>query len=647
MKKLNVFRPYIFQLVLMIIIIFLVHFEYEILAISLLVIDLIYSLYLLYYYKKKEHNTEEFIKSINEKIADNLGNICMPIVIIKENGSIIWYNNKFKLLDKEQIVIGQNIMNVISSLNIDKILDDTEVFHQRLKIEKVFYDVTSRKVEKEEEAFRLLCFNDITNLIGLDDIKESVVLIEVDNLTEALDTTEEENKPLVVAEIERTINAYAHRLKAMSKKYDTNKYVLSVQDRYIKSEIEDNFPILEEISRIDKGNKFNLTLSIGIGREGLSPQENNDFAAVAKELALGRGGDQVVIKSNDEIKFFGGNTKEFEKRTRVRARVISHALKELIYESSKVYIIGHINPDMDCFGSAVALSSTIMQLGKETKILLNDDNTAIEYFFNKLKKMEQYKDRFISEEIAEENLDDETLVIIVDVHNKSYVSNKNIVERAKRKVIIDHHRRSPDIIEGTMLNYIEVYASSTAEMITEILQYIMEKPKLSKEDADGLLAGIYMDTKNFSFKTGVRTFEAASFLRNRGADTMEVKKMFADTLDDYLLIAETIKSAKVDKEKSTAIATCPDNVDTVIIAKSADELLNISGILASFVLANINGDVQISGRSVGDINVQIVLESLGGGGHMNIAGAKIRNSTVSEVMVKLEEAMEKYLKVGE
>ena len=334
MKKLKVFQPYIFQLVLIITIMYLVHYEYEILAIIVLLVDLVYSLYLLYSYKRKEHNTQEFIRNINEKISDNLGSISMPIVLIKENGEIIWYNNKFKLLDKEQISIGGNIIDIISTLDIEKILDDTEIFHQRLKIREVFYDVTSRKIQKEENVFRLLCFNDVTELIGLDDIRESVVLIEVDNLVEVLDTTDEEDKPLVVAEIERTINAYAHRLKAMSKKYDANKYVLSVQDRYIKSEIENNFSILDEISKIDKGNKLNLTLSIGIGRNGLSPQENNDFATVAKELALGRGGDQVVIKSNDEIKFFGANTKEFEKRTRVRARVISHALKEFIYESS-------------------------------------------------------------------------------------------------------------------------------------------------------------------------------------------------------------------------------------------------------------------------------------------------------------------------
>jgi c-di-AMP phosphodiesterase-like protein len=279
--------------------------------------------------------------------------------------------------------------------------------------------------------------------------------------------------------------------------------------------------------------------------------------------------------------------------------------------------------------------------------VLNDDVNPIDYFLKRLKKNDKYNNVFISPEEAHSQINNNTLVIIVDVHNRSYVSNIDIIEKVKRKVIIDHHRRSADIIEGAMLNYIEVYASSTSEMITEIIQYIMDKPKLSKEDAEGLMAGIFMDTKGFSFKTGVRTFEAASFLRNEGADTVEVKKMFTDSLEDYLAIAETIKGAKVDKEKGTAIAVCPGNSDTVIAAKAADELLSISGILACFVLAEIDGDIYISGRSLGDINVQVVLETLGGGGHMNIAGAKIEHSSVEEVLEVLEEAMKKYLRIGE
>jgi c-di-AMP phosphodiesterase-like protein len=616
-----------------------------------LVLYLIDNFFFIREYNKKKDDIEKFTDYLDKSLSDNFCNLNIPVILTNEFGEIMWNNLNFKDLNGGKTQVGNNITSVVRGINIEKLFVDKVINHQRLNFNNTFYDISSREIINENQKLRLIYLNDITSLVDSHVSKESlrdcVVLIEVDNLSEALDVTDEGDRPLVVAEVERKINSYAQRIEAMIKKYDTNKYVLSVEDRYIQEEIANKFSILDEVSKISKGNKMELTLSIGVGRGGMSPYENNSFATVAKELALGRGGDQVVIKSNEETKFFGGNTKEIEKRTRVRARVVSHALKELIYESSNVFIIGHKNPDMDCFGSAVALSSIIKQLGKKCNIVLNNDTNPINYFLEKLKKNKKYNNVFISSEEAYKQLDENTLVVIVDVHNKSYVSNLDIIERVKRKVIIDHHRRSADIIDGTMLNYIEVYASSTSEMITEIIQYITDKPQLSKEDAEGLLAGIFMDTKGFSFKTGVRTFEAASFLRNKGADTIEVKKMFTDNLEDYLVIAETIKSAKVDKENNTAIAICPNNVDTVIVAKAADELLNISGILACFVLAEISGEIYISGRSTGDINVQVVLEALGGGGHMNIAGAKLDNVNIEEALEKLQESMTKYLRVGE
>ena len=308
--------------------------------------------------------------------------------------------------------------------------------------------------------------------------------------------------------------------------------------------------------------------------------------------------------------------------------------------------MGHKNPDMDCFGSSVGMASVIKQLGKPCSIVLDDDTSAIEYYLNELKRDSKYANLVETSEAVKKEMDDEALFIIVDVHNRNYVNNLKLVEQAKRKVIIDHHRRSADIIEDTLLNYIEVYASSTSEMVTEIIQYMVERPNLTELEAEGLLAGIYMDTKGFSFKTGVRTFEAASFLRKSGAETTEVKKMFTDNLTDFIQISDIIKSAEI--ENQIAIAVCPDTVkDTVIIAKSADELLNISGILASFVLADIDGSIYISARSIGEINVQIVLEALGGGGHMNMAGAKISNEPIEKVVEDLKDAMKKYLRVGE
>ena len=631
-------------LIAILIILFL--YNYTGIGIIIIVIYLIDNFHQLNYYWKKENDDNEFIKSINNGISDNVLKFIYPLALIKEDGELVWYNHLFNTLKSNEEDSEKNILSITRGLNLDNILKHEDNLHQRLNINGKLYDVYATLIEtKNKKYLYLLSFNDITKLIDYETTQESVMLIEVDNFTEALDKTDENNRPLLVAEIERTINSYANNLKAMIKRYDTNKYVLSIQDKYIEDEIKQKFNIIEIISKIDKGNSIEVTLSIGVGKGGMSPLENYNNANIAKELALGRGGDQVVVKTNNDIKFFGGNTKEIEKRTKVKARVIARALGELIYESSKVYIMGHKNPDMDCFGSAVGLASVVKQLGKTCNIVLDNDTNAIDYYLNKLNKESKYDDLFISVEDAKDELDSKTLVIIVDVHNKSYIADLPLVEKAQRKVIIDHHRRSPDMIEHDILNYIEVYASSTSEMVTEIIQYMVDKPNLTRTEAEGLLAGIFMDTKGFSFKTGVRTFDAASFLKSLGADPIEIKKMFTDDLEDYLLIAETIKSAEVND--NTAIAITPKNIDTVIIAKAADELLNISGISVSFVLGEINNDIYISGRSVGDINVQVVLEALGGGGHMNIAGGKISNKTIEDVICELKEAMKNYLRIGE
>ncbi|MBN1069378.1 DHH family phosphoesterase [Clostridium botulinum] len=646
MNKVTTIRRLLKPIILILLSLILYYFNYSGIALVIFLVYLVDNFYQLNYYWKKDNDIDEFIEKLNNGIESNIFQFVHPLALIQRNGDIVWSNSIFTELKSNEESSNKNILSIARGINLGRILSDKETLHQRLKIKGKLYDTYATKINVEDNVeLYLVYFNDVTEIIGYETTKESVMLIEVDNFTEALETTEESNRPLLVAEIERTINAYANNLKAMIKKYDTNKYVLSIQDNFIKKQIDEKFKILDEISKIDKGNKIEVTLSIGIGRGGISPAENAKYANTAKELALGRGGDQTVVKSNDEIKFFGGNTKEIEKRTRVRARVVAHALNELIFVSSNVYIIGHKNPDMDCFGAAMGLASVIKQLGKSCKIVLQNDTNAIEYYLDNLMKDSKYDDLFISTEKAKNDLDDDSLFIIVDVHNKSYVSDLELVMKAKRKVIIDHHRRSPDMIEGDILNYIEVYASSTSEMVTEIIQYMVEKPKLARIEAEGLLAGIFMDTKGFLFKTGVRTFEAASFLRKSGADTIEIKKIFSDDLENYLLIAETIKSAEVND--NIAIAICPKNVDTVIVAKAADELLNISGINVSFVLAQINNDIYISGRSAGDINVQIVLETLGGGGHMNIAGAKISDAKIEDVVYDLKEAIKKYLKVGE
>lgn len=648
-KKLKKYRKLLISIAITILAIILYYIREFYLASAILIIYVVWNAYSDIDRQLYNEKVDTLTTKIKANINDNISNMLYPLALIDNEGNILWANKRLKeelnLLDLKE----QNILSIGRNLDLQKLLKCDKDLRQRVKIKDSFYSIYATNISDENSPYikqkYIVYFNEVSNLRDLYSIRESIMLIEVDNLSEALEGTDEANRPMLAAEVEKTINSYGKKLKAMIIKYEYNKYCLSVQDKYINDEINCKFSILDEISNIDRGNKLEVTLSIGIGRGGDNSQENYNNAMTARELALGRGGDQVVIKNNEKISFFGGNTRELEKRTRVRARVISQALRELIFESSNILIMGHKNPDMDSFGAAVGLWSAIRQLGKSCNIIIDNDNNAIDYYMNKLKNDSKYDNLLISSSDAEKVINDKTLLIIVDVHNKGYVNNLSIVEKINRKIIIDHHRRSPDIIEGALLNYIEVYASSTSEMVTELIQYMLQKPRISKVEAEGLLGGIFMDTKGFQFKSGVRTFDAAAFLRSLGADTIEVKKMFTDSLEDYLLISDTIKSAEV--HDNLAIAICPSEVNnTVIVARAADELLGISGIDVCFVLCEINNAITISGRSTGEVNVQVILEELGGGGHMNMAGAKV-NGTMDEVVYILKEAIKKHLDLKE
>lgn len=648
-QRLKMYRSLLIAIIVIIFAIILYYFGYFYIATIILAIYVAFKEYLNIDRELNNNKFNSLTDKIKANINDNISNMSYPIALIDNEGNILWANKRLKeelnLLDLQE----QNILSIGRNLDLHKLLKCDKDLSQRIKIKDSFYSIYANNIGYENikynESKYLVYFNEVSNLRDLYSTRESIMLIEVDNLSEALERTDETNRPMLAAEVEKEINSYSKKLKAMIVKYEYNKYCLSVQDKYINDEINCKFNILDKISSIDRGNKLEVTLSIGIGRGGDNPQENYNNAMTARELALGRGGDQVVIKNNEKISFFGGNTRELEKRTRVRARVIAQAVRELIFESSNIFIMGHKNPDMDSLGASVGLWSAIRQLGKNCNIIIDNDTTAIDYYMTKLKKDDKYDNLFISSDEAEKNINEKTLLIIVDVHNKGYVNNFGITEKINRKIIIDHHRRSPDIIEGALLNYIEVYASSTSEMVTELIQYMLQKPRIPKIVAEGLLGGIFMDTKGFQFKSGVRTFDAAAFLRSLGADTIEVKKMFTDSLEDYLLISDTIKSAEV--HENLAIAVCPENVNnTVIVARAADELLGISGIDVCFVLCKINDSVNISGRSTGEVNVQVILEELGGGGHMNMAGAKV-DGTIDEAINVLKEAINKHLELKE
>lgn len=642
----------IYMIIIAVFIIIIIIYKHIFLGIISTVFYIFLFIYNIKNIKQKKDRWKRFIENFSSKMdiatRSTFVKLPFPLVIVKINGEVIWYNKKFLKELYEEDILGTNISDFIKDFNIQKV-KDTDVF-KNVKINNKYYNIyphITSTSENHSDDIILLYFYDTTELVNildsLNDEKYTIMLIEVDNFDDVLKTVEEDERPLVTAEIERTINIYAQKLKAMIRKYEQNKYILLVQNKYIRQQMEKKFEILDIIRKINKGNKISVTLSIGVGCNGETPIENENYSMSAKELALSRGGDQAVVKMRDKLLFYGGKTKEVEKRTKVKARVISHALLGIINDSNNVFIMGHKKPDIDCLGAAVGIYNIVKTLKKDCYIILDDVNSSIRPIFSKIKEDKDYKYAFVHSKNCYDNVNKSSLLIIVDVHSRSYVQDMKLVEKFDKIVIIDHHRKAPDFIEENLLSYIEPYASSTSELVTEMLPYMTDNPKLKVIEAEALLAGICVDTKNFYFKTGVRTFEAASFLRKSGADTIDIKKFFSYDLKTYLNKTEIIRSAQI--YNNIAIAVCPDKIeDTVLAAQAADELLNITGIQASFVLVKIEDEIFISGRSLGDVNVQLILESLGGGGHMTMAGARLKSSDMSKVLKKLKMVIDNYTK---
>lgn len=605
----------------------------------------------------KKLELKKFVEDYSGNIEVDSKNILLkaplPMVIINDKGKILWNNQNTSGVFGETELLAKNISVVIKDVDLKKIVGSKKICYRNTFINEKYFDMYVSNVEvkgTKRGNIILLYFIDINDreIIKkeLAEKKEAIVLIEVDNFDEVKKVIDVDMRPLLEAEIERTINSFGQNLEGVMKKYKSHKYILFVQNKYIDMVIEKKFEILDNIREISIGNKIPVTISIGVGNGGETPIENYNNAVSALELALGRGGDQVVVKNSDKLLFFGGKTKEVEKRTKVKARVLAHALRDISEGSSNIFIMGHSNPDVDCFGSAVGLNSVLRSLGKKSFILLDSINPSIEMIVQQYKNEMPREDVIIKSSQCFSMVDENSLLIVVDTNHKNYLLNPKVLDLFKKVVVIDHHRRSPNGIEDPILQYIEPYASSVSELVTEMIQYMKENHKLTLIEAKALLAGITVDTKNFCFKTGVRTFEAAAFLRSQGADTIEIRKLFVNDIEKIVAKAEILKTAVV--EKNIAIAVCPPNVeDTLLAAQTADELLNITGIYASFVLVKIKEDIIISGRSLGDINVQLILEDLGGGGHLTMAGAKIENKTIEDAVGILKEAIQKYLREGE
>lgn len=590
--------------------------------------------------------------TVDSAAKTSLINAPFPLVILETDGNVVWKSSKFA-----SEFANIDINTYIKELSVDikaeiqrREKNNNQDILRQIEIDNKTYRIVGRYVKSKKnkaEYMVILYFIDDTENIKLQkeykDSKTCVGIIMVDNYEETMQRLESEEKPQVIAEIDKYIYEWTDKTKGVLIKTEKDRYIYFFEQRYLDSVKEDKFSILDKIKEIDMKEKVQFTLSIAISNEGPTDKEKYKSAQTAMDIVLGRGGDQAVIRENEIYKFFGGRAQEVEKRTKVKARIVAQALENLMKESKKVMIMGHTNPDMDCVGASLGVYRLAKSLDKNAYIVINSKEAAIEAFRKSIEKDEEYEDVIINKEVALENVDENTLLVIVDTHKMNYVESEELVDRAKKIVIIDHHRRSADYIEKATLTFQEVYASSTAELVTEILQYVEQKVQLKTIEAESLYAGIMMDTKNFTFKTGVRTFEAAAYLRKCGVDIIRVKKWFQSDLESFNRIAEIVGKAEIVND-TIAISICEEKAKDVNVtcAKAADELLTISDITASFVIGQIGDKVCISGRSIGDINVQIILEKLGGGGHITLAGAQVEGMTLEETKQELINRINEY-----
>lgn len=474
-----------------------------------------------------------------------------------------------------------------------------------------------------------------------------VSLIFIDNYFDVMETIEESRKPLVIALIDRKINAFVQSVEGVVKKFEKDRYIFIFDGSKLEAIKQKKFYILDQIREIDMGNKVPITLSIGIGINGRSLHHNMEYARAAIDLALGRGGDQALIKDGENYQFFGGKAREIEINSGVRARVKAYAMTELINECSDVLIMGHRNADLDCLGAGVGIYRIVSDHGKKAHIVLNDVSTSIKGMYDKLMEISCYREGcFITGEEALEKIGYNTLLVVVDSHRPSILECPELIERSHKTVVIDHHRKGAEFVKNPVLTYHEPYASSTCELITDMLRYLNLKIQLSATEADALLAGITVDTKNYVIKTGTKTFEAAAYLKRSGADTIRVRMVMQNDMESYKAKAMAVNNAKIFME-NIAIAVCPAYVENpeLTTAQISDDLLNITGIEASFAayFDHAGEKVHISARSLGGINVQRIMEKMGGGGHQTAAGTQIVSEDMEEVMERLEESIESYL----
>lgn len=591
----------------------------------------------------------------------------LPYAMLDEEGRIIWTNARFEEVVHKEKGYRKSITSLFPSITREKLPDEEDEVSFPIAFEDRNYEVRMRKISMREMAqnsdiidgegydgclIAFYLFDETALKIALQEVDDqslAVGMIYLDNYEEALDSVEEVRRSLLTALIDRKVNKYIAALDGICKKIEKDKYMVILRKKSVTILRENKFDLLDDVKTVNIGNEMAVTISIGLGLDGLSYAQNYEFARNAIDLALGRGGDQAVVKTPENTIYFGGKSQQVEKNTRVKARVKAQALREIISGKDQVLIMGHRLPDADSFGAAVGIYRIARILDKEAHIVLNEVGKGIKPMVELFQHNEYYENMIINNQQALEYAGGNTALVVVDVNKPSITEFPDLLRLCKSIVVLDHHRQGTEIIENATLSYVEAYASSACEMVSEILQYIGDNIRISPEEADCMYSGIMIDTNNFMGKTGVRTFEAAAFLRRNGADVTRVRKLFREDAIEYKAKADAVSQAEIYRN-AFAISTCTsEDIEspTIVGAQAANELLNIRGVKASFIMTEYQNQIFVSARSIDEINVQIIMEKMGGGGHLNTAGCQLSGISISEAIGILKATLDTMIEDGE
>lgn len=628
---------------------------------------LIYLVMQLYLRPGIMHEIIEFSSNYSQVQRQLLYELSVPYCLLDNNGKVMWLNKAMIECTEKKKDFRKNISTLFPEITSNIFPTSDEAKEVRISFNNRDYCVEMKRISADmllqgvslmemgnHDSFVALYMFDETDInMYLQKIKDErfvVGLIYIDNYEEALESIDDVRRSLFIGLIDKRVNKYFTTGAAIVRKLEKDKYLAVFRYKYLEKLMADKFSILEEIKSVKIGNEMTITLSIGIGTGAGDYAKNYDMAKAAMDLALGRGGDQAVVKDGDKILYYGGKSQQMEKNTRVKVRVKAHALRQILDSTDNVLVMGHKLADIDSFGSAIGIYTICRRLGKNVHIVINEVTSSVKPFMNRFIGRDDYpEDLFLLEEEALEYVDASTAVIVVDVNKPQLTECPALLDKCKTIIVFDHHRQSSDQITGAVLSYVDPYASSASEMITEMIQYVDDSVKIKAFEADALYAGINIDTDGFHSKSGPRTFEAAAFLRRHGADVTRVRKMLRNDMSEYRAVAQAVSRAEVYRDAFAITVFNGEGLESPTIggAKAANQLLDISGIKASFVITDYNEKIYISARSIDEVNVQLVMEKLGGGGHMSIAGAQLKDCTVKQAVDMIKSVLNTMIAEGE